>query len=917
MATSWYLLLAILAPVTAGLLTLLLPKAAVTARVLLAAAGPAAAFALLCGHLGTYGVAGSADTAHHPHAAQHHATTHISPPVPATAELAHADHGHATDHGQPDIDIVPAAAPTSSAAPPFPPSPPTSSGADAHTAYGDSHDHGHAAEAVPAVPEPTAELAWVPSLDLNLAFLADGLGGFFALLVAGIGVLIVLYARGYFGKAEAGQRDLFRFYPTLGFFATAMLGVVLADYTLLTLVFWELTSISSFLLIGWDRYDKHAVRLAKQAFFTTGLGGMGLLGGIALFGHSTGVWRWSQMLAMAGEIDYRSVGVMGSFVLMFIGAASKSAQWPLHYWLPGAMAAPTPVSAYLHSATMVKAGVFLVGRLFPAFGLGAEIAGGTGLAVWPGVVTWFGAVTMLYGGVTALNQHDLKRIFAYTTVSQLGLLMAMYGLGGFAFISHDHLYAAAIDLDITQIANHAFYKAPLFITAGAIGHVASRQLPELFGSFHRHKAICLTMLAAGYALAAGPGTISFQAKELFLYGIVHAAQDHPWLWLVLVMTVATAACNVAIFVRLLTTLMGWRGGLRATGHDADHGHGDHHHEQEHGLGGALIWLPAVPLVALQYVGGVLTPLWNGLFMPFEKFTFYFDAVPALWQVSFTTLPLYISLLAIGLGVLLGLSRLLRGQHVDVNDYLYPAVEALAVGVGRAVYAVVQNGNLRAYTTVVLLVLAGAFGVTLWEDPAMWSMVGPAAAQSFELPLGVLMGLIICVSAVLIPPMKSRVVRVLLLGSAGFAVVAMYIVMQAPDLVLTQLMVEIISVLLFVLVLRQLPRDDAADPARPTYRGRWWRILVAGGVGLIFGLMTLVAAGAGPEVRLGEWFTQMTYHGQKLDEGGYGRGGGGFNIVNVILVDFRGFDTFGEITVLGLAALGVWSMLPGRGKELRR
>ena len=770
---------------------------------------------------------------------------------------------------------------------------------------------------VPA-PLPTADIAWVPSLNLNLAFLADGLGGFFALLVSGIGVLIVLYARGYFGSSEHAQVDLYRFYPTLGFFATAMLGVVLSDYTLLTLVFWELTSISSFLLIGWDRYDRRAVQLAKQAFFTTGLGGMALLGGIALFGQATGIWRWSDMLAHAATIDFSSTTVIGAFVLMFIGAASKSAQWPLHYWLPGAMAAPTPVSAYLHSATMVKAGVFLIGRLFPAFAPG--IAGAqAGLDIWPGVVTCFGAVTMLYAGVTALNQHDLKRIFAYTTVSQLGLLVAMYGLGGFSFVVEHAGHAAkaipgAIDLDITQIANHAFYKAPLFITAGAIGHVASRNLPELFGAFHKHKAICLTMLAAGYALAAGPGTISFQAKELFLYAIVHAAKDHPWLWIVLLMTVVTAACNVAIFVRLLTTLMGWRFGLRAKPQAADeHGHGHEHHEHEHGFGAALIWLPAVPLVALQYLGGIFTPLWNAMFLPFEKFTFYFDAVPALWQVSFTTLPLYISLVAIGLGVLLGVSRLLRGQHVDIHDYIYPVVESLSVGVGRAMFRGIQGGNLRTYTLVVLAVFSGAFLVTLWQDPAMLAMVGPAADRAFELPLGVLMGLIICVSAVLIPPMQSRVVRVLLLGSAGFSVVAMYIVMQAPDLVLTQLMVEIISVLLFVLVLRLLPRDTG----RRVRIGRWWRVAVGGGVGMIFGLMTLVAAGAGPAVRLGEWFTQNTYHGPKLVDGEYGRGGGGFNIVNVILVDFRGFDTFGEIVVLGLAALGVWSMLPGRGKELRR
>ncbi|MEM8738757.1 MAG: hydrogen gas-evolving membrane-bound hydrogenase subunit E [Planctomycetota bacterium] len=867
MASSWLLLIAIFAPVAAGAATLALPRRVLAPRVLLAAAGPALAFVLVLAHVSAHGVAGHAPPSDHP------------------AASAHTDHAHGhADHAKAHHDSVAPASP------------------DDHAA----HAHADAVTNLAPVPEPTAEIAWVPTLHLNLAFLVDGLGGFFALLVAGIGVLIVFYARGYFGNSEQARQDLYRFYPTLGFFATAMLGVVLADYTLLTLVFWELTSISSFLLIGWDRYDKHALKLAKQAFFTTGLGGMGLLGGIALFGHTTGVWRWSELLAHPEAVDFASAGVIGSFVLIFIGAASKSAQWPLHYWLPGAMAAPTPVSAYLHSATMVKAGVFLIGRLFPVFA--PALAAGD-VHFWPGVVTWFGAVTMLYGGVTALNQHDLKRIFAYTTVSQLGLLVAMYGLGGFGFVSHGHAYAAAIDLDITQIANHAFYKAPLFITAGAIGHYASRNLPELFGAFHKHKAICLTMLLAGYALAAGPGTISFQAKELFLYALVHAAGAAPWVWVILGMTVLTAACNVAIFVRLLTTLMGWRFGLRADPVAEDpHGHDDHGHE--HGFWAQLIWLPAVPLVAFQYLGGLVTPLWNAVFLPFEKYINYFDAVPALWQVSFTTAPLYLSLMAIGLGIFLGISRLLRGQHTDLHDTIYPVTELISVGLGRGIISIVQTGNIRHYTAAVLVTLLVGFAAAVFSDPAMLHAVAPAAALAFELPLGLILGGIICLSALLLPATGSRVVRVLLLGSCGFAVVAMYIVYQAPDLVLTQVMVEIISVLLFVLVLRLLPRDTG----KGIHRGRWWRSIVGGVVGLMFGWMTLVAAGAEPAERLGEWFVQYAYHGEKLADGTYGRGAGGFNVVNVILVDFRGFDTLGEVTVLALAALGVWSMLPGRRKE---
>ena len=435
------------------------------------------------------------------------------------------------------------------------------------------------------VPAPPAaqppEIPWIPSLNLNLSWWPNGLGGFFGLLVSGIGVLIVLYARGYFGAADEQARlDLRRFYAALGFFTTAMLGVVLADSTLLTLVFWELTSVSSFLLIGWDRHDRGAMKLAVQAFFTTGLGGMFLLGGIAVFGATTGVWRWSELAS--ADLDFNSTGVLLGFLFMFIGAAAKSAQWPLHYWLPGAMAAPTPVSAFLHSATMVKAGVFLVGRLFPAFG---DATDGASLGTWAAWIIPFGTVTMLLGGVMAVCKHDLKQVFAYTTISQLGLLMTMYGLGGLTYAyegSDSTKVLPAIDFDVTQIANHAFYKAPLFICAGAIGHVASRQLPELFGAFWKHKAICGVLLAAGWCLAALPLSVSFQAKEIFLYATVHAAKEHPLVYGVLVATLLTAMCNVAIFVRLCTTLLGsGRFGLRQAPADrielADEEHDDHAH----------------------------------------------------------------------------------------------------------------------------------------------------------------------------------------------------------------------------------------------------------------------------------------------------------------------------------------------------
>ena len=864
MTDVWMLLLAVFAPVLTGLATMWLPRAAVTPRVLLALAGPALAFALILGnlHLATQAPAHDSSPTHATTTdtdTQSHPKTNTHPPKP-TAQPSEASE-------------TPQAA--------------------SHSLTHNNNTHHN--------PQPTATLRWLPTFNLNIAFLPDSLGGFFGLLVSGIGILIVLYARGYFGNQTPADRDnLFRFFPTLGFFTTAMLGLVLADYTLLTLLFWELTSISSFLLIGWDRTRPNTVKLAIQAFITTGLGGMFLLAGLALFGGVTDVWRWSEMPLYASTIDWADPHIIGAFCLMLVGAFAKSAQWPLHYWLPGAMAAPTPVSAFLHSATMVKAGVFLVGRLFPAFN---DL--GTDGNLWAAIIIPFGTVTMLYGALTAVCKHDLKQIFAYSTVSQLGLLMVMYGLGGID--AHGH---PALDFDITQIANHAFYKAALFITAGAIGHVASRRLPELFGAFYKHPAICTTMLLAAWALAALPGTISFQAKEIFLYAVIHAAEVSPLIWLVLAATVLTAMCNVAIFVRLATTLLGSeRFGLKA---DANYDHGEHHTQHEHGFAGALIWLPAVPLVAFQFVGGLATPVWNALFLPLETNINYAGFHGQIPWIPHPGLPLLISALAVVLGVVLGLSPLLRKARGDFHTRLYPAFAAGTESLGNLALRRLQTGNVGHYVAFSLVALLAGFTATALRDPAMLDVFAvelPALTESLP---GLFIGGLICLSAIMIPLHESRVVRVLLLGACGFSVVAMYVLYQAPDLALTQLFFEIISVLLFVLVLRMLPKSEL----RPQ-RGKILRMGVAIAAGLALGWLTLVAAGANPTTRLGEYFVRNTYHGESLADGGFAHGGGGFNVVNVILVDFRGFDTLGEISVLALAAMGVWSMFLGRGNRFGR
>jgi len=797
-------------------------------------------------------------------------------------------------------------------------------------------------QTAPADATPTDTLAWIPTLEMNFSFLLDGLGAFFALLVAGIGCLIVLYARGYFGP---DPDSLYRFYPTLGFFTTAMLGLVTSDYTLTTVLFWEMTSISSFLLIGWDRYDKEAVRLAMQAFFTTGLGGLGLLGGVLLLGATIDAWTWTETVAyFQHHPDMLTSGsVLGAFFLMMFGAMTKSAQAPWHFWLPGAMAAPTPVSAFLHSATMVKAGVYLTGRLFPALGSVAAgdhgDAGLLGLGWWPLLIVPIGAITMTAGALIAINQHDLKKIFAYTTVSQLGLLMTMYGLGGLTYTYHDHALAV-IDLDITQIANHAFYKAPLFIIAGALGHVLSRNITELHGAFFKRPAMCITLLLAGFALAGLPGSISFQAKELFLYAIYHSYQAIGSFWLVLMaMAIVTAACNVAIFVRLATTVLGLPGSMgddkladphhhdnhahAAHGddahdeHDDDHGHHEHYHDKPGSPWSWLIWLPGLIIVLPQFIGGFFPSVWMSFFGPLEANTNYFlgehghyDKLPSvLYAVTHPGIPLMCSGIAIATGVAIGFSPAFRKVFKDPANLIYPGMYSAAVDGGRLAFHSIQTGNLRHYLVMVIFALLVGFVAAVWLDPGMVEPVFVSFARAGEYWPGICLAVVVCCLAIAMPIARDRLVRVLLLGGTGMGVVSLYIIYQAPDLALTQLMVEIISVLLFVLVLRLLPRKGD-EPST----GVFWRLAISIAVGVAVGWMTLITATTDRtdlfvnDWTLGEFFARYTYEGHAITDG---RGGGGDNIVNVILVDFRGFDTFGEICVLALAALGVFSLLTGR------
>ena len=802
---------------------------------------------------------------------------------------------------------------------------------------------------------PVLAARWVPALHMDFAWHADPLGLFFGLLVSGVGTLIVLYGRAYLGPDPAALRKL---YGPLGLFMTAMMGLSLADLTPTLLLFWELTSISSFLLIGWDNRDATNVKNAVQAFLVTGLGGLVLLGGVVLLAQASGMWSLAALNALpplSGPL------AAAALACVFVGVATKSAQFPLHFWLPGAMAAPTPISAYLHSAAMVKAGIYLLARLWPSL---------SDMSLWPILAVGFGAVTMVYGAVMALRQDVLKAILAYTTISQLGLLAAAFGLAGFEYHHEPNLIWGNL-----QVANHALYKAPLFILAGAIAHALhKKKLSECAGLLRGGgdgRLYAALFLLAAYALAAGPLTLSFAAKEFFLYQIDHAAKAMGgWFWPLAGAAVVTSACNVALLVRFVKTFAARPidrtesstdidgRPVSADGPAPDHDPTPREHAQAENqphdsrLWHAMLWLPAAVLIALQYLGGVAPFLFTRFFP--EQFTGYFaDGVPSIvYFVTHGGVPLLMSGIGIGLGVALGLTPLVGPRTAvwpEVFPKLFDGFYWLATVGGRWPFRLLQTGDFRTYAlynagALVLVVSVGWAVVGAW--PAPWATM-PAVTMR---PAGLLLAgwllagfLLLCV--VVMPVVRDRLVRVLVLGVIGFGITGFYYLYQAPDLALTQISIEIVSLVLFLLVLGLLP-ETPNDP-----RGRvWLRLPAALAVGGVMGLLAYSAASTPPAARLatagapvattGEYYLRNSYEGldtaaapaglpgvvgrgvghlesfgtklYRAPDDGDGvalhKGGGGANVVNVILVDFRGFDTLGEIGVLGLAALGVWTLL---------
>jgi multicomponent K+:H+ antiporter subunit A len=703
---------------------------------------------------------------------------------------------------------------------------------------------------------------WLSAVGLGIAFRLDGLALLFALMILAIGLLVILYARYYLSEHD----PMGRFFAYLLLFQGSMLGVVLSENLIQLLMFWELTSISSFLLISYWRHREDARQGARMALAITGGGGLALLAGFIMLGEIVGSYELSVVLQSGSDI-HAHPWYVPTLILILLGVFTKSAQFPFHFWLPHAMAAPTPVSAYLHSATMVKAGVFLLARLFPALSQSDE---------WTLLVGGAGLLTLLIGAYTALFKHDLKGLLAYSTISHLGLITLLFGMG-------TSLAAVAA---VFHIMNHATFKASLFMAAGIIDHEAgTRDMRKLNGLWKYMPYTAVLAMVAAAAMAGVPLLNGFLSKEMFFAKTVSLAGDGTLPWLPILATLA-GAFAVAYSLRFIHDVFfnGEPIDLPRTPHEPPR----------------WMKLPVEILVVLCIAVGMV-PAWT--FGPLLA-----AAAGATLQGE---LPYYSLEIWHGFTPALGMSlvALLGGATIywfrepliawherkiaqlDARSW-FQAGEALMYRAADGLDAVLHKASLQRMVAV-LVIAAGAIAVAGFQ--AGGSLTGNVSMSPLD-PVSLTAGTALIIAALGTTILhRQRFVALLLLSVVGLVVALTFVKFSAPDLALTQLSVEVVTVVLLLLALYFLPpyTPNESSSAR---RGRDFALATAAGLGagaLTWAILTR------PHETISRYFLDNSVPG-----------GGGTNVVNVILVDFRGFDTLGEITVLAIAAIGIYALLEG-------
>jgi multicomponent K+:H+ antiporter subunit A len=698
----------------------------------------------------------------------------------------------------------------------------------------------------------------LPSLGLSAGLRVDRLGIFFVLLIGIIGLGVVQYARYYLGPKATGG-----FWALLLAFMGSMLGIVLADSLILLFLFWEMTTITSALLIGMDFEEEESRRGAVQAFLVTGLGGLALLGGIVLLGQQAGSYDLSVLAERSDSILANPLYV-APFLLMLLGAFTKSAQFPFHFWLPGAMAAPAPISAYLHSATMVKAGVFLLGRMFPIFGEAP---------LWFPLLVGFGLTTFLVAGWNAIRAYDLKQLLAWSTVAYLGVLTAMYGYYAYA----------GTDGEILNILNHALYKSSLFLLIGWVEKtMGTRDLRVLERErWISREPVGAALIGIGaFAMAGLPFLLGFMSKEVFVYAVLG---DTPGRLVALTIAVVASALAFAYAAKLF---VGTFFGREAP--PTDRGY------PRKKISPWLLIVPGVLLVP-QVIGGVV-PGWflGGVLEPGVDW----PTGVAFWHYIDAALAVSLSAFTFGAILFLGWRRIanLPGGPgaISVSNGLAQGTLDFSAWFTRAV----QAGGHPRFITATLLASIAAMVAVVWPrlgEVALPRAVGPDFELAW-LPTVAIVG-----AAVLTLVIPRRIPKVVMMAVIGYGMAVFYVIYRAPDLALTQLLVETVSLILLLLIFRRMPElgTDSRSPGQKVLHGG-----VAIVVGSAMGLLAFAAGTYDALNRAGTEQLALSYPEAR-----------GRNVVNVILVDFRGVDTFGEIAVLAIAALGAAALLlTGRSRR---
>jgi multicomponent Na+:H+ antiporter subunit A len=704
------------------------------------------------------------------------------------------------------------------------------------------------------------EFAWIPSLAIRLSFTLDGLSLLFSMVICGVGFFIFLYAADYLhGHPQTGRLYLF-----LTAFTLSMLGLVLADNLILMFVFWELTTLLSYLLIGFEHEAPPARDSARQALLVTGAGGLSLLIGILMLGMCAGTYELSNLLAQGAALRQHSL-YLPILATVFFGAFTKSAQVPFHFWLPNAMAAPTPISAFLHSATMVKAGIYLLARLHPLLG---------GTPAWMGTLVLVGAVTALTGSVLAMNQSDLKRVLAYTTIMALGILTMF--LGGKT--------TPALTAAMTFLLVHSLYKSALFLVVGSVDHQAgSRRLEKLGGLLRAMPLTAFGAAAAALSMAGFPLFFGFIGKEIMYEG---ALTEEMFPFLATTTAVLSNALMTAVAgVVFILPFLGRKAPPSTPVSEAP----------------PAMWIGPAVMGGLTIFFGIV-PDWVGRWLIEPAVRAFHPATDTIRLELFHGInePLLLSIVTLSLGTLIyfGRGRIRRlidrgcdGLPLSGSRAYELALKGVA-GLGRLQVGLLQNGSLQRYLVIVVTTFIAAVGVTLIRGAPAFPAIDWMLPEVREF----LLILLILAAVATVIGARSRLLAICALGMIGAAIAMIFSLFGAPDVALTQLLVETLTVIIVSIVLLRLPTLHAQPPT-----GKMGRVfnavlaLTAGG--LVTCLVLAITSGNHPDRFITSFFENNAY---LL---GHGR-----NIVNVILVDFRGMDTLGEIIVVATAGWAGYALI---------